>query len=99
MVLISFHRYLFVLVLLAFQTRRAANIFNHFPRRTRVSMFALGAFFDFNRERNACLVPAAVVIPILRAHFKPAKYRSRITGVDLVVGGVFGSLEGSWCVW
>jgi hypothetical protein len=70
MIIISLHRYLFMLDLLTSPTRRAANVFDNFPRRTRVSVFAVGAFSDFVRERSAGLMPAGVVIPVLRAHLK-----------------------------
>jgi hypothetical protein len=48
-------------------------------------MVALGAFFYFAGKRIVGLVPADVVIPVLRAHFELVKYGLRSGKPDLFV--------------
>jgi hypothetical protein len=61
------------------------DVLRDFPRRTRISVFAFGAFFDFARKKIFGFMSASVVIPVLRAHFEPVNYGSMTGRLDLFV--------------
>jgi hypothetical protein len=68
------------------------DVLRDFPRRTRISVFAFGAFFDFARKKIFGFMSASVVIPVLRAHFEPVKY-----GIDgRQTGPVRGEERGAY---
>jgi hypothetical protein len=76
-ILVILNNFLLILDLLAFWTGRVGDVLDDFPRRTRISMVALGAFIDFAGEGILGLMPAGVVIPVLRTHFERIEYESR----------------------
>jgi hypothetical protein len=70
-IVVKLTQYLPVSDFLAFCAKRLADVLRDFPRRTRISLFALDAFFNFVRQTFLCQMPAGVVIVALRAHFEP----------------------------